>query len=180
MFPELSTRRLLLQQIVPDDQPFIFEGLSHPEVISYYGVSYQTLEETGRQMEWYRTMVTTGTGIPWKMVLKETGDKIGVISVYFFKPEHRKAELGFWLLPHYWGKGYALEALHRIIKYWQQERRLHRMEAFVETENRASNKLLQRAGFRYEGTMHDCEIKNGRFVSLAIYALIAGDAAAET
>jgi ribosomal-protein-alanine N-acetyltransferase len=174
MFPERSTERLLLQQVVPDDQPFIFEGLSHPQVIPYYGVSYRTLEEAARQMEWYRTMVTTGTGIPWKLVLKETGEKMGVISVYFYRPEHRKAELGFWLLPQYWGKGYALEALQPIIRYWQQEKRLHRLEAFVETGNSASSKLLQRAGFQHEGTMRDCEIKNGRFISLTIYALIAG------
>jgi len=174
MFPEQSTERLWLQQIVPDDQPFIFEGLSHPEVTPFYGVSYQTLEETERQMEWYRTMLTTGTGIPWKIVLKETGEKMGVISVYFYRPEHRKAELGFWLLPQFWGKGYALEALHQIIRYWQQEKQLHRLEAFVETDNVASGKLLQRAGFQHEGTMHDCEIKNGRFISLTIYALIAG------
>ena len=46
------------------------------------------------------------------------------------------------------------------------------MEAFVEEGNTASSKLLEKSGFQYEGTMHDCEIKNGAYISLRIFALI--------
>jgi ribosomal-protein-alanine N-acetyltransferase len=35
MFPELTTERFLLQQVVPEDQQFIFEGLSHPDIIPF-------------------------------------------------------------------------------------------------------------------------------------------------
>jgi ribosomal-protein-alanine N-acetyltransferase len=60
-----------------------------------------------------------------------------------------------------------------VVEYWQKERNLHRLEAFVEVGNEASSKLLEKTGFRYEGTMTDCELKNGRYISLHIYALIA-------
>jgi [ribosomal protein S5]-alanine N-acetyltransferase len=172
MFPELSTERLLLQQIFPEDQPFIFEGLNHPAVIRFYGVSYQTFEATAAQMKWYQTMVAEGQGIPWKMVDKVSGEKIGVIAVYFYKPEHQKAEVGFWLLPQFWYKGYALEALKAVVYYWQTEKQLHRMEALVEEGNQGSSKVLEKAGFVFEGTMRECEIKNGCFISLRIYSLI--------
>ncbi len=95
MVPELETERMLLQEIKPEDQAFIFDGLSHPQVIPFYGVQYTTLAATGAQMDWYRQMVQEGTGLPWKMVLKETAEKIGVISIYHYKPEHKKAEIGF-------------------------------------------------------------------------------------
>ncbi|HET7896279.1 MAG TPA: GNAT family N-acetyltransferase [Flavisolibacter sp.] len=171
MFPELITERLLLQRIEPEDQSFIFEGLSHPDVIRYYGISFQTLQEVETQLQWYRNMEITGTGLPWKIVNRQTGQKMGVLAVYFFRPEHQKAELGFWLLPKFWNRGYALEAVNEVVRYWQQKRQLHRLEAFVEVENTASANLLEKAGFHYEGTMRDCEIKNGRFISLKIYAL---------
>jgi ribosomal-protein-alanine N-acetyltransferase len=45
-FPTLRTERFILRRIGPADKPRVFEGLSHPEVIRYYGVSYGTLEET--------------------------------------------------------------------------------------------------------------------------------------
>lgn len=172
MVPELSTERLLLQEITPDDQQFVFEGLSHPEVIPFYGVRYNSFEATGAQMDWYKQMVKDGSGIPWKMVDRKTGEKMGVVAVYFYKPEHNKAEIGFWLLPKYWNKGFALEALMAVVSYWKIEKGLHRLEGFVEEGNAASSKLLEKAGFQYEGTMQECEIKNGQYLSLRIYALL--------
>ena len=49
-FTILNSERLLLRQIVQEDIHDIFKGLSHPEVIKYYGVSYQTLEDTKEQI----------------------------------------------------------------------------------------------------------------------------------
>lgn len=172
MFPLLTTERLLLQEIEPKDQGFIFEGLSHPEVIPFYGVRYDSFDATKAQMDWYRQLTEQGSGLAWKLVEKQSGEKIGVIATYAYKPEHNKAEVGFWLLPTFWNKGLAAEALKSVIAYWKEEKSLHRLEAFVEEGNKASCKLLEKSGFLYEGTMRDCEIKNGAYISLRIYALI--------
>jgi [ribosomal protein S5]-alanine N-acetyltransferase len=172
MFPLLSTERLLLQPIVPDDQPFIFEGLSHPDVIPFYGVRYTSLEETGRQMDWYATLYREETGVAWKIVDKKSGCKMGVIAYYFYKPEHRKAEIGFWLLPQFWNNGIISEALSSAVAYCKTEKRIHRLEAFVEEGNSASSRVLEKAGFAFEGKMQDCEIKGGSFISLLVYALL--------
>src|SRR5436190_9017288 len=173
MFLELATQRFLLQQVLPEDQQFIFEGLSHPDVIPFYGVRYDTLEATTKQMEWYEKSYNDGTGGPWKIIGKATGEKIGVIAYYFHKLEHKKAEVGFWIFPQYWNKGIATEVLKAVIDYCQQQKDIHRLEAFVEEGNAASSKVLEKVGFIYEGTMRDCEIKNGKFVSLLIYALVS-------
>jgi ribosomal-protein-alanine N-acetyltransferase len=175
MFPEVETERLSLQQIKPEDQQFIFEGLSHPEVIPFYGVRYESFDATKAQMEWYNKMLLEGTGISWKMVDKQTAKNMGVISVYFYRPEHNKAEVGFWLLPQYWNKGFAFEALNAIIAYWMNEKKLHRLEGFVEEGNTASSKVLEKCGFAYEGKMIESEIKNGKYISLLIYGLICSE-----
>jgi ribosomal-protein-alanine N-acetyltransferase len=172
MVKELTTQRLLLQQIQPEDQRFIYEGLSHPDVIPFYGVRYDSFEATKTQMEWYAKACEEDTGGPWKIVDKVSGEKLGVIAYYFHKKEHRKAEVGFWLLPQYWGKGIVSEAMQQLIQYCKNEKNIHRLEAFVEEGNKASCRVLEKANFKYEGTMKDCEIKNGSFVSLLIYALI--------
>jgi [ribosomal protein S5]-alanine N-acetyltransferase len=175
MFPELSTERFKLVQVMPADQGFLFEALSDPVTMPYNGVYFQTFDETAKQLEWYKKNWEEGTGINWKIVDKHTNENVGVISVYYFKPEHRKAELGYWLLPRYWKQGVASEVLHPVVEYWQQTKNLHRLEAFVEDENIASVKLLEKAGFTREGTMRECEFKFGRFINLHIYALIKKD-----
>lgn len=172
MFPELTTARLSLKQIKSEDQAFIFEGLSHPDVIRFYGVQYHSFEATAAQMHWYEMLTASDTGLAWKMVEAASGQAVGVVAVYFYKPEHNKAEIGFWLLPTFWDKGYASEALQIVIRYWKIEKDLHRLEAFVEEGNTGSGNVLERAGFVYEGTMRDCEIKGGRYISLLVYSLI--------
>ena len=173
MFPELTTERFLLTEVRPEDQQFLFEGLSDPTTMPYNGVYYKTLEDTKAQLDWYNKNWSEGTGINWKIVSKSDGENIGVISVYLFKPEHKKAELGYWLLPRFWHQGIASEVLKVVVQYWQTEKKLHRLEAFIEEENSASIRLLEKAGFTFEGTMRDCELKFGRSISLRIYSLLA-------
>ncbi|MDB5253853.1 MAG: hypothetical protein JWP27_3022 [Flaviaesturariibacter sp.] len=176
MFPELTTSRFLLRQVMPEDQRFVFEGLSDPVAMPYNGVYYGTFEETAKQMEWYRKNWEEGTGIYWRISEKETNAFVGVISVYYYKPEHRKAEIGFWLLPRFWRLGIASEVIGPVVRYWQTEKELHRLEAFVEEDNGASRRLLEKAGFTWEGTMRDCEVKFGRPISLRVYSLLSTDA----
>ena len=52
---------------------------------------------------------------------------------------------------------------------------LHRLLAVVEEPNRPSARLLERAGFRYEGTARECEWKGDGFISLRHYALLRSD-----
>jgi len=147
MFPELNTERFVLKQVQAEDQAFLFEGLSDPVAMPYNGVYYKTLEETKAQLDWYEKNWTEGTGINWKIESRQTGESVGVISVYYYKPEHKKAEIGYWLLPRFWRLGIASEVIQPVIDYWKTEKNLHRLEAFVEEENVASVKLMEKAGF---------------------------------
>jgi ribosomal-protein-alanine N-acetyltransferase len=57
-FQTLRTENYLLRQFVDADLENIFLGLSNPEVIKYYGISYSTLEETKEQLKFYRELKT--------------------------------------------------------------------------------------------------------------------------
>jgi len=51
--PKIQTDRLLLREIIDSDVNNIYKGLSHPEVIQYYGISFDSLEATKEQMSWF-------------------------------------------------------------------------------------------------------------------------------
>ena len=174
MFPILTTERFLLQQIFPEDQQFVFEGLSHPDVIQFYGVRYETFEATKKQMEWYAKSYLEGKGGPWKIVDKKTGEKLGVVAYYNHDEQHKKAEVGFWIFPQHWKKGVVTECLEAVITYCQEQKNIHRLEALVEEGNVGSRRVLEKLGFVHEGTFRECEIKNGKFIDLHIYGLLAG------
>lgn len=172
MFPKLITERFILRQIIQSDQPKIFEGLSHPDVIKYYGVTYQTLEETSKQMSWYNQCLEDETGIWWAINYKGNDELIGACGFNNINLINKKAELGYWLLPNNWGNGVINEVLPYIIKYAFETLKLHRLEAVVESLNSRSKKVMERLNFYYEGTLHESEIKNGEYIDLDYYAMI--------
>ena len=86
--------------------------------------------------------------------------------------KNQKAEIGFWLLPESWGKGYMTEAMPAICNYAFNNMNIHRIEGFVESNNAGCKKALAKLSFEHEGRMLDCEIKDGNFISVDIYASI--------
>lgn len=167
---QIHTWRLLLRTFSEKDMENVFRGLSHPEVIKYYGVHYKTLEDTKTQMDWFSELEETGTGKWWAICSEENDIFYGAIGINNLNTEHKKAELGFWLLPEFWGKGFVQEAAEAVLKYVFHSLKLHRIEAFVETGNSNSEKLLNKLNFNYEGEMKECEIKNNKYISVKIFA----------
>ena len=173
IFPELITPHYRLRQILSQDLQFIFQGLSHPEVIRHYGVRYETLEATNAQMDWYESLWKERTGI-WWIITNEQDMPMGACGFNYFNLAHEKIELGFWLLPQFQGNGVMKEILPVIIAYIFTNWQVHRIEALVESGNNSSCGLLERVGFTREGMMKECEIKNGTRISLVMYSLLKG------
>jgi ribosomal-protein-alanine N-acetyltransferase len=169
-FPVLQTDRLLLRQFTGADLANVFRGLSHPDVIKYYGVSYSTLEETKLQLKFFADLEADGTGTWWAVCAADNSIFYGGCGLNSMNRAHLKAEIGFWLLPEFWGKGIIAEAVNLVCQHGFEVFGLHRIEAIVETENEQSKKVMQKMQFRYQGTMQECEIKDGRFISLDMYA----------
>jgi ribosomal-protein-alanine N-acetyltransferase len=173
-FPVMESKRAILRQFVDSDLEHVFKGLSHPEITQYYGISYETKEATKQQMKWFADLEKNETGIWWAVCSKVDGQFLGAGGLHDLSIKHKKAEIGFWLLPENWGKGIASETMPLIFNYAFDTIGLHRIEGFVETENTNCKKALTRLKFNLEGTMVDCEIKNGAFISLDIYSILAG------
>jgi ribosomal-protein-alanine N-acetyltransferase len=166
----ITTQRLTIRKITPEDIQHVFKGLSHPDVIKYYGVNFMTLEATQEQMDWYADLEKNKTGQWFAVCSKDNGTFYGAGGYNDRDANNRKAEIGFWLLPEYWGKGIMGEAMPKIFDYGFEELNLHRIEGFVESSNDKCKKAVAKVGFNYEGTMVDCEVKNGSFISVDVYA----------
>ncbi|MES2559423.1 MAG: GNAT family N-acetyltransferase [Bacteroidota bacterium] len=169
--PALSTPRLVLRPVEKRDQQKVFEGFSHPEVTKYFDISYATLEATDVQMEWYKNNREKGLGYAW-VISNETHDFMGVFSIYRIDQTNKRCELGYWLFPEYWGKGYASESINAILQFVDGELKLHRIAAEIEPENADSTRLLATLGFEREAFLRDYEFRNGKYNSLEIWALL--------
>ena len=174
-FPTLFTDRLELRRIQSTDLQNIFNGLSNPLVIKHYGISFSTLEATQEQMDWYENHYNNGTGIWWAICCKEDGTFYGAGGFNDIHPQHKKAEIGFWLLPEFWGKGYMQEAFPLICNYGFKSIGLHRIEGIVETDNFNCKNAIEKMCFQKEGTMRQWEIKDGVGIDVDVYARLRND-----
>jgi [ribosomal protein S5]-alanine N-acetyltransferase len=174
-FPTIKTERLLLRQFVESDLENVFKGLSDPKIIKYYGVSYPTIEDAKEQMIFFSELEKEGTGIWWAVCSLDNRTFYGAGGLNSLSKEHKRAEIGFWLLTDFWGKGIITETVPLICKYGFDNLGLHRIEGFVETDNLNCKKVMKKITFKHEGTMKDCEIKNGKFISLDIYAKLKNE-----
>lgn len=100
-------------------------------------------------------------------------EAIGSIGLMVGKDVHRfTAELGYWLAEPFWGKGIMTEAVERITEYAFKSFGLKRVYAEPYATNRASVRVLEKAGFKYEGLLQSSAFKDGRLVDQLLYAWV--------
>jgi ribosomal-protein-alanine N-acetyltransferase len=87
--------------------------------------------------------------------------------------ERISGELGYWVGEEHWGKGLATRAAREMTNYSFETLKLHRVWATPFERNTASIRVLEKLGFRREGTLVESVIKDGRLESMVILAITA-------
>lgn len=72
------------------------------------------------------------------------------------------AELGYWIGEPYWNKGFATVAVNLIVEYGFSILKLERIFSGVFDFNKASQRVLEKTGFKLEGIYRKAVIKNRR------------------
>jgi RimJ/RimL family protein N-acetyltransferase len=86
----------------------------------------------------------------------------------------KNAELGYWLAEHYWGKGIISKAIVNMIEYGFSTFDITRIYARPFGTNIASQKVLEKAGFKLEARYEKTFFKNGEFHDELVYAVRRG------
>ena len=147
-FPNLETERLYLRRVAKEDVNEIFTLRSDKETMKYVPRPLaKTLEDAMEHIDIIDSKIENNEGINWAITLKKDPKLIGIIGHYRIKPEHFRLEIGYMLLPEYHGKGIVTEAIEKIVKYGFQEMKLHSIEAIIDPENLASERVLQKKWF---------------------------------
>ena len=85
---------------------------------------------------------------------------------------HRSAEIGYWLGEEFWGRGIATEALVAVTNYAFANYDLCRLYAHVFDWNAASARVLEKAGYAFEGCLRKSVTKEGQTIDQLMYAMI--------
>jgi [ribosomal protein S5]-alanine N-acetyltransferase len=83
----------------------------------------------------------------------------------------KNAELGYWLAEAYWGNGIITRAIKEIVEFAFKTYDITRIYARPFGNNLASQKVLEKTGFKLEARIEKNIFKNGEFLDECIYAL---------
>jgi len=103
-------------------------------------------------------------------VIEVDSEPVGGIGLHK-KMEHC-FDVGYWIAEKYWGKGYATEALKTITDLALNELKIDRIQAFVFDGNVASEKVLEKCGYEYEGYLKKSHKKRDTFYNSKLFAKI--------
>ena len=104
------------------------------------------------------------------------GAVIGSVTAYRQSNVHRRtAELGYYIAEKYWGRGIMTEAVKQMCRYIFDNSDILRIYAEPFAFNAASCRVLEKAGFKYEGTLRQNAVKNGKVLDMKMYSLLKSE-----
>jgi len=176
MFPILETERLLLRELTLNDKEDIFSILSNSKVTRFYGRdTLKNVEEAQESILFFRNKFSEKKGIRWGIVTKETNELIGTIGFDGWLQNQKRAEIGYEISPAHWKRGFASEAIKKVLLYGFTFLELLRIGAVVFPENEPSNILMVKMGFKKEGLLRNYIHQNGTSHDTFVYSIIDTD-----
>lgn len=102
---------------------------------------------------------------------------IGMVSLTNVDEFQKKATIGYWLGEDHWGSGIMSEAVESLVNFGFRKLKLVRIDSEVYVGNTGSKKVLEKAGFTYEGLRkkYSRAKSTGEFRDSEIYGLLRGD-----
>lgn len=178
--PTLQTDRLTLNKISLIDAPAIFELFSNEAVVAYYNLAQFTDVSQARTLiEALQTQFNSNNGVRWAIRLKGSDRLIGSCGLNSFNEKSHSTVIGYDLLPDFWGKGIAFEAVNAMISglYKDQiiDSPINRIQADTVPGNDASEKLLLKLGFEKEGLRRQSGYWKNAYHDLNCFGLIKND-----
>ena len=111
------------------------------------------------------------TGV-WRLIFVD-GKLAGNISVEQGQGVYNKdSEIGYFLLTDYWSKGIMTQAVKEICRIAFEKLDIIRITGVYYEPNAASGRVLEKAGFEYEGTRKKGVAKGDRIYDLCMTGLL--------
>ncbi len=174
---EIREGSLYLRKITKNDIKFLFNSLNNPYLITYLSMSpIKTIDGAKRLVRRYSKYWENYAQYNYLIELREPElIKIGAINLWNINWRHCRAEIGIWISPSYWKRGYGKKSLKLIKIIGFNHLKLNRLEAHIAIDNNNSIHLFKKCGFKEEGILKQYLKFNHKFHDTLILAYIKED-----
>ncbi|HUL39485.1 MAG TPA: GNAT family protein [Methanomassiliicoccales archaeon] len=163
----LEGRKVNLRVLERDDYPLLSEWFNKPEVFGKYNPLHQVnLDDVGK--------IFSGPHEARPFIVEDKeGRKVGFIFYFYvLHPASRQLEVGYTFIPSERGKGYGTEALEIMVDFIFLTKDAVRLQAQTDPRNIASQRILEKAGFKKDGVLRKTFFVRGEWTDSWVYSIL--------
>ena len=160
----LEGKTVNLRVVEKEDLPLLLEWRSSLEFEGRYNpvASQQSIMEFEKKYE------KLGPDEKWFFIQEKDGTRIGFIGTHLYNA----LEIGYALIPSERGKAYCSEAVRIMVDYLFLSKDIVRIQAHTHVRNIASQKVLEKTGFKKEGTIRKGLFARGKWEEWFLYSIL--------
>lgn len=151
-FTDLITERLVLRELQANDAEQIFKIRTDPRVNQF--IDREPSKSVDDSLKFINNILkaqNNNCSVMWAITLKNDPKLIGSVVYWHIVKEKDKAEMGYEMLPEYFGQGIMHEALTEVIRFGFEEMQLKTIVAETREDNLRSVNALEKCGFEETG-----------------------------
>jgi aminoglycoside 6'-N-acetyltransferase len=164
----LEGKNVNLRVIEKEDLPLYAEWINDP----FFGEYFSPIQRSRTDVE---KMLEGGGPFEAKAFVIEgkNGTKIGfIVHFNMLAPYGSMQEIGYAVIPSERGKGYCTEAAKIMVDYLFLSKGMMRIQATTDARNVISQKVLEKVGFKKEGTLRKSVLGRGEWRDMFIFSIL--------
>jgi RimJ/RimL family protein N-acetyltransferase len=149
---EIFTERLLLRPPTEADAECMFARYAQDPLVCRYmsWTPHQSISDTQAYLQRITSENAQGTSSGYLIFSRASGELLGSVGGAL---ERSRVQFGYCLARDAWGNGFATEAVRAFVAAVMGDQSIWRIQAFCDTENHASARVLEKIGLTLEGTL---------------------------
>jgi RimJ/RimL family protein N-acetyltransferase len=173
MGPILTLTKSTIRPYSIADAPAIAREANNPNVSRFLRNRFPSPYGLSDAEAWLAT-ATAGPPLHDFAICKPDGTFCGGIGLQpLADVEYRTMEIGYWMGEEHWGAGIMTEAVAAVTRWaFREIPELLRLEAGVYEGNEASEKVLGKAGYVFEGARRKAAFKNGKALDIKMFGML--------
>ena len=165
---EIKSDLIHLRRLNKDDSNFFYKSLLNKKITDYLSLGpLNSLDHAKRLVKSYIKSWEQYQQFNY-IINHVDSKKLGSISLWNLSWLHQRAEVGIWILPKYWEKGFGKKSIELIKIIAYQHLHLNRLESHIAIQNVRSIEMFKSCGFKEEGLLKEYLNLRGEFVDAKI------------
>ncbi|TYQ18143.1 UNVERIFIED_CONTAM: ribosomal-protein-alanine N-acetyltransferase [Acetivibrio alkalicellulosi] len=175
---KFKSERLLFRDFIKDDYDLFSSIFSNEEVMRY--AYMDQINDISEMTEYFNQVINNVTvtqnksSYEFAVFLKDEQNFIGFadILIDYHCSRVKHGEIGYFLLPQYWGQGYATEIAEVHTDFCFTEIKTHKVVASCNANNPQSERIMKKIGMTKEGEFRKERFKNGNWDNDIRYGIL--------